>query len=356
MARYTDGIDLNAILANAPGNSVIWNRFLAELTRQLGCNSSALLMTDLVDRKNTRFLFSSNITQAYQEQYESEYNRQDNFNFFISKNPKHIFYNQSVKDAYNEEGESNFLPSCERKYRFGVAIPCTNHHSLNLIVNRNKAFTDQERQQTIRILQVLIPSLEEAIHEEQRLKINSQLLHYIGNHFDGFIIVDRELNILFYDPVYISIISQLDCVEITGSRFNMKNPVFERRLLSSLKKSEEVTSIHNQCHSCQITLIPISSLKNLYQWECYKDGFILTFTHNKEHNPIINRLTDIYHLSKCEAVCALHFMKTPSISDVATNTYRSQETVRNHIKHTMQKMEVHNQAELMKKLITLAAL
>ncbi|NOR80520.1 MAG: hypothetical protein GQ529_06750 [Methyloprofundus sp.] len=49
-------------------------------------------------------------------------------------------------------------------------------------------------------------------------------------------------------------------------------------------------------------------------------------------------------------------MKTPSIHDVATKTYRSQETVRNHIKHTMQKMDVHNQAELMKKLITLAAL
>jgi len=41
---------------------------------------------------------------------------------------------------------------------------------------------------------------------------------------------------------------------------------------------------------------------------------------------------------------------------LAYNTFRSQNTVRNHIKHIMIKMDVHNQAELMKKLITLASL
>jgi len=49
-------------------------------------------------------------------------------------------------------------------------------------------------------------------------------------------------------------------------------------------------------------------------------------------------------------------MKTPSIRDIAMKSYRSQETIRNHIKHTMQKMDVHNQAELMKQLMSLNAL
>ena len=178
----------------------------------------------------------------------------------------------------------------------------------------------------------------------------------MGDHFDGYIIIDRHLNILFSDPIYTSIISQLDCATISGNRFSMKNPANEQHLLTLIENNQGAGSIHNQCHSCQITLIPISSLENLYKWECYKDGFILTFTHDKDKNPTLNRLTEIYQLSRCEAVCALHFMKNPSIPDVATNTYRSQETVRNHIKHTMQKMDVHNQAELMKKLITLSAL
>ncbi|MDD1622268.1 MAG: LuxR C-terminal-related transcriptional regulator, partial [Methylococcaceae bacterium] len=162
-------------------------------------------------------------------------------------------------------------------------------------------------------------------------------------------------NIIFSDPIFTSIISQLDCVKISGSHFGMKNPAMEQQLLSLIENNRGA-KIPNHCHACQIMLTPISSLKNLYQWECYKDGFILSFTHDKEKNPAIDRLTEIYHLSQCEAVCALNFMHTPSIPDIAANTYRSQETVRNHIKHAMQKMEVHSQAELMKKLITLASL
>jgi DNA-binding CsgD family transcriptional regulator len=355
MDQIADGVGLNSILAKAPGNPLIWNRFLTELTRQLNCDSSALLVTDLIKREHTHFLFSTYIPQEYQAQYENTLNRVDTFNYFISKTPYQVFFNQTIRDAYVEEAKSAFIPPCGQNYRFGVSIPCNHSHSLNLLVNRKKAFNDDERQQVTRILQSIISSLDKAVHAEQRHKINSQLIHYMSDHFDGYIIVDKDLNILFSDSVYTSIISQLDCVEISENRFGMKTPAIEQRLLSLIENNEEAT-IHNQCHSCQITLIPISSLKNLYQWECYKDGFILTFTHDKEKNPTIERLTEIYRLSRCEAICALHFMKTPSISDVATNSHRSQETVRNHIKHTMQKMDAHSQAELMKKLITLVAL
>jgi DNA-binding CsgD family transcriptional regulator len=355
MDQIPKGLVLNSILANVPGNPLIWNRFLTEFTRQLNCDSSMLLVTDLIERKNTHFLFSAYIPQQYQEEYENGLNRRDTFNYFISKNPLQVFCNQALTDSYVEEVENTFIPPSGQKYRFGFSISCNHKHSLSLIVNRKDAFNVEELQKVTRILQSLIPSLEDAIHAEQRHKINSQLLPHIGDHFDGYIIVDRELNILFSDPLYTAIISQLDCVKISWGRFGMKNRAIQLRLLALIDNNEEA-SVHNQCHICQLRLIPISSLENLYQWECYKDGFIITFTHDKEKNPAIGRLTEIYQLSRCEAVCALHFMQTPSISDIATNTYRSPETVRNHLKHTMQKMDVNNQAELMKKLIALAAL
>ncbi len=356
MDQTTEKVDLKSLLANAPGNPVIWNRFLTELANQLACDSSALLVTDLIEKQKTHFLFSFQIPLDYQEQYQNKLNRLDIFNHFISKSPHKIFYNQAFTDIYNAELNSQFKPPNSQNHRFGLSIPCNHNHSLNLLVNRKQAFDDTEQEHLTQALQCLIPALDEAIHAEQRHKINSQVIHFIDGHFDGYIIVDQELNILFSDPVYISIISQLDCVTISDKRFGMKSPAIEQRLLSLIKNNDLPSSIHNQCHSCQITLIPISSLKNLYQWECFKDGFIITFTHYKEKNPAIDRLTEIYHLSRCEAVCALQFMKTPSIPDIASSTFRSQETVRNHIKHTMQKMEVHSQAELMKKLITLAAL
>lgn len=349
-------IDLNLILANAPGNTLIWNRFLSELTQQLNSESSALLVTDLHNRENTHFLFSTNIPAEYKGQYENGLNRQDSFNYFISKNPKHVYFSQSTHNSSRDNNATYLKLPFKQKYRLGVSIPCNKNHALSLFISRKQEYSEQEQPQVSHLLQSIIPSLEQAIHGEQRNKINSQLLHYMGDHYDGYIIVDRHLNILFSDPVYTSIINQLDCAIINENQLHMKSPIVEQQLLDIINNKQKASSLLNQCQSCRISLIPISSLDNLYKWECYKDGFILTFTHHKEKNPSLNRLTDIYHLSRCEALCALNFMKTPSIPDVATKTYRSQETVRNHIKHTMQKMDVHNQAELMKKLITLSAL
>ncbi|OQK17694.1 hypothetical protein AU255_07460 [Methyloprofundus sedimenti] len=356
MVQLADAIDLNSILANAPGNPLIWNYFLTELTRQLNCSSGVLLVTDLIKRENTHFLFSVNIPPAYQKKYENDLNRLDCFNYLISKSPKKIFFNQTLNNNHYQEISGHFKLPANQKYRFGVSIPCNHNHALSLILNRKNAFSDEEQQYINRTLQSTIPALEKALHGEQRYKINSQILPYMGDHFDGYIIIDRYLNILFSDPVYTSIIGKLACVNISGDRFGMTPPAIEQQLLTLIDNNQGTDSIHNQCHVCQISLIPISSLENLYKWECFKDSFILVFTHSKDKNPALNRLSEIYQLSRCEALCALHFMKTPSIPDVATSTHRSQETVRNHIKHAMKKMDVHNQAELMKKLITLSAL
>ncbi|AEF99842.1 helix-turn-helix transcriptional regulator [Methylomonas methanica] len=356
MRQLSDDLYLHTILANAPGYPLIWNRFLLELTRQLGFDSGALLVTDLNDYGNSRFLFSAHISKEYQAQYEDKLNRLDHFNHYVSQHPQRVFCNQNLPADPAAETKDAFFAPDQQNYRFGVALACTRHHALSLLLNRRNAFNVTEQQVATRLLETTLPILQDAMHKEQRHKINSQLLHHLGDHFDGYIIVDHELNILFSDPIYTAFISQLDCVHIAGNRFGMKNPAMEQRLLSLIANNQEVGSVHSQCQSCQISLIPIASLKNLYQWECYMEGFILTFTHEKDKNPALERLMHLHSLSRCEAVCALHFMKNPSIPDIASHTYRSQETVRNHIKHTMQKMNVHSQAELMKKLLTLASL
>ena len=355
MDRIADKESLQLFLANAPGHPLVWEQFLTELIDQLGCDSSALLATDLTDSGNTHFLFSKHIPQEYQSSYENKLNRLDSFTHFISKHPYRAFYNGTLASFGLKAPETDFVPPDNQHYRFGLSIPCNHKHALSLLVNRKTACNQDQQQQAIHTLQSIIPSLENAIHAEQRQKIDKQLRHQLDGHFDAYIIVDRKLNILFSDPILVSIISQMDCVRITGNRFGMKHPDVELQILTLIDNNHSA-DIPNHCHSCKIVLIPISSLKNLYQWECFKDGYILAFVYNNGKNQIIDRLTDIYHLSPCEAMCALDFMHSPSIPDIANNTFRSQETVRNHIKHIMQKMEVHSQAELMKKLVTLASL
>jgi hypothetical protein len=175
------------------------------------------------------------------------------------------------------------------------------------------------------------------------------------DHFDGYVIVNRSFNLLFSDAVYSLIIDGFNSVSISGQYIEFSNPTVKQQI-SSLMEDNDIASIINQCDGYRITIIPVSCLDNLYDWECIKDGYILALTHYKETNVVLDRLINVHKLSKCEASYALDFIQTPSIAEIAENNYRSQDTIRNHIKHIMQKMEVHNQAALMKKLITLSAL
>lgn len=355
MDQISNTESLSLFLANAPGRPLVWERFLAELIQQLNCDSSILLVTDLSDTSNSHILFSNRISEAYRESYENKLNRLDSFNHFVSKNPYRIFYNESLERLALLTAENDFIPPDKQHYRFGVSIPCNHKHALSLLVNRKTAFSEREQKRANQLLQNIVTPLEDAVHAEQRHKIDKQLRHQLGCHFDAYIIVDQKLNILFSDPILMAIIAQMDCIQISDKRFGMTHPGLQQQLLS-LIKNNQVVNIPNHCHSCQIVLTPIASLNNLYQWECFKDGYILTFNYAKEKDPVIDRLSEIYHLSRCEAVCAVHFMQTPSIPEIAASSFRSQETVRNHLKHIMQKMDAHSQAELMKKLITLASL
>ena len=118
----------------------------------------------------------------------------------------------------------------------------------------------------------------------------------------------------------------------------------------------DTVTMQNPCAANSITVIPARALDNLYAWEFYKKGVVMTFTSEHEQSPALVRLMALYNLTKSEALCALHFIATPSISDIAVGTHRSTETVRNHIKSIMQKLDVHNQGALMKKLLAIAAL
>lgn len=356
MESITEPLDLGSALTHAPGSPILWEQFLALLARRLHCDSALMLVTDLLEREKTRLLYSYNLTMEDRRHYENRPNRLDKFNHFITKNPRQVYYNQAVGTTYREVANPEPISNENINYRFGLAIPCNHRYALSLLVNRNQAFNEQEQRRCLKTLRTLLPALEEALHVEKRHKIGSQIFHRLGSRFIPYIIVDQDLKILFADPVNSRLIVAMDCATIDGDQFSVRNPAIAQQLVHLIANSQGEVSIHNQCFNCRISLIPIDSLENLYHWECYKDGFILAFVHGKDSNPAIERLMEIYALSKCEAICALHFMQDPSIPNVAASTCRSQETIRNHLKRTMQKMGVHNQAALMKKLMALSSL
>jgi len=351
MEYDSDYSDLSDMLNNTSGNTVMWDKFLDCLAQATESESSFMLITDLVHREKTRFLFNFNISEQQLKQYTDDLNRVDTFNYLLSNKPRQVFCNQLNPTTE----ESSFIDEAGFHYRLGFSIPCNSLHSLNLCINRKKPFSPKQQEHITSLLQSIIKPLENALRSELQQKIYSQILHKTQNHIDGYLIIDRNLNILFSESLSTTVIDKFHCINISNESIIFNNAHISDRLSFLIDNNTEA-SIHNQCETCLITLIPMSSLDNLYDWECFKEGFILTFTHDKKNNPILERLTSIHNLSKCEALCALDFMQTSSISEIAETSYRSEATIRNHIKHIMQKMEVHNQAALMKKLVTLAAL
>ncbi|MCK4841742.1 MAG: hypothetical protein KAT04_07640 [Methylococcales bacterium] len=351
MDQFVDDSDLSGILLNAPGNPVIWDKFLSHLVKLTVCDTSCILMTSLIHRENTRFLFSFNIDEKTQSLYNNQLNRKDGFNYLLSKHPKQVFYNQDCKTTES----AILINNAQLQFRMGFSIPCNTRHTLNLCVSRKSAISNQQQHEIKQLFLSIISPLETAIKKEQQKKIYSQVLHHVHGNIDGFIIVDPSLNILFSDHTFPSAIAHSNCLEIADNQIKFAIPDVQQQLLLLIKKNK-IALINSQCAICQMSLIPISALDNLYYWECYQDSFILTVTHDTQHNPVIDRLVNIHKLSKSEAACALEFMQTPSIIKIAEQGYRSQSTIRNHIKHIMRKMDVHNQAALMKKLLTLASL
>ncbi len=241
MDRTFEGLELNLLLAKAPGQPLIWSRFLHQLIQLLHCGSAAMLVNDLADSSKTHFLYTAGVPQEFQTLYESKLNRLDDFNLFISKSPHCVHYNQILMNQMVLGSKQHDIWSGGQNHRFGVSLPCNQKHALSLLINRKTAFTEQEQLQAQQLLQGMIPALENAFHVEQRHKISSQLFHHLGEHFDGFIIVDYKLNIIFSDPVFVSIISQMECISISGQRFGMKAQSMEDKLHQLIEKNQEST-------------------------------------------------------------------------------------------------------------------
>jgi len=351
MDEFSGYSDLTEMLHNAPGNPVIWDRFLCRLAEIASCDRSFLLMTDLIHKENTHFLFHFNLSEKQQKLTINSFNTSNTFNKLLVKNPCQVVCSQKSppKAGFNFNNRLNV------QYHFGFSIPYNSHHTLTLCVNRNHPFSKNEQSRIRLFLLSIIMPLQTAIKTELEHKIYSQILQYTPDHFDCYVIVNRSLQILFSDSVFSSVIGKCKCVTVINKQIQFVDPE-ARSYLSFLMNQNKIASINKPSELCQISLIPVSALDNLYGWECFNDSFIIAFTYNKKNNPVIKRLLDIHKLSKCEALCAIDFLQTPSIVEIAENTCRSQDTIRNHLKHIMHKMNVHNQAALMKKLVSLTAL
>ncbi|HEY8157728.1 MAG TPA: LuxR C-terminal-related transcriptional regulator [Methylobacter sp.] len=345
------------ILSKAPYNPVLWHLFLAELTGLMQCNSGFLSIADLTRGSRFHHLYRYNIAPEQQSCFERNLCKAGSFEAKVAKQPYQVLCSTMLNGNLYHDDSGTESDATGELCRFGVSLPLNSRYAYCLVLNGNHPAAEPELQAGVHRLQALVPSLQNALQKEQWLSLYSQITLLTGKHVTAYIIVDRALNVLFSYPVFNRIIADMDCVEIRGKRLAFLNKTTEQRVLALMTKTGcNAMTTQTQSASCTITVIPARALDNLYGWEFYKKGVALTFTSSHENSPTLVRLMALYNLTKCEALCALQFIATPSILDIATDSHRSTETVRNHIKSVMKKLDVHNQGALMKKLLAIAAL
>jgi DNA-binding CsgD family transcriptional regulator len=343
-------------LSKAPGNPVLWRLFLAELADAMQCDSGFLSIKDLGRDGGVHHLYDYNVTPEQQRCFERNIRKAGSFDANVAKHPYQVFCSNTLNGTFRS-GDGGGSDEVGEHCRFGVSVHLNRRYAYCIYLNGSRPPTEPELQACVHRLQALVPMLQNALQKEQWLSLYSQIKLLTGKHVAAYLIVDRSLNVLFSDPVFNRIIADMDCVEIRDKRLAFLSKIIERRVLALMAEiSCGTVMTQNQCSSCAITVIPARALDNFYAWEFYKKGVVLTFSSSHENSLALARLMALYNLTKYEALCALHFIATPSISGIATVSHRSTETVRNHIKSIMQKLDVHNQGALMKKLLAIAAL
>lgn len=344
------------ILSKAPYNPVLWHLFLEELAAVMQCDSGILSIADLGRHGVFNHLYRYNVNAEQQSCFERNLGKANSFEASIKKQPYQVLFTKQ-NGSYRFDHAGKGADMIEQPCRFGVSFPLNSRYAYCLVLNGNRPAAESEVQTGVQRLQALVPSLENALQKEQWLSLYNQISMLTGQHVTAYVIVDRELNVLFSYPVFDRLIADMECVEIQDKHLVFLNKTAERHVLALMTETlYDALSAQYQCASSTITVIPVQALDNLYGWEFYKNGVVLTFTSSHENSPTLVRLMTLYNLTKSEALCALQFIATPSVPEIAAESHRSTETVRNHIKSIMQKLDVHNQGALMKKLLAIAAL
>lgn len=350
-------IKIMETLSKAPGNPVLWHLFLAELAGAMQCDSGFLSIADLGRSGGVHHLYHFNVAPEQHSCFVRNFRKAGSFDASVTKHPYQVFCSNRLNVTFGHDDDGTVPDGVGEQCRFGVSLPLNRRYAYCLYLNGNRPATEPELQACVHLLQALVPLLQNALQKEQWFSLYNQITLLTGKHVAAYIIVDRTLNVLFSDPVFNRIIADMECVEIRGKHLGFLNKTIEQRVLALMAEIGcDTVTTQSQCDSCDITVIPAHALDNLYAWEFYRKGVVLTFSSGHENSPTLVRLMALYNLTKGEALCSLQFIATPSIPDIAANSHRSTETVRNHIKSIMQKLDVHNQGALMKKLLAIAAL
>lgn len=192
-----------------------------------------------------------------------------------------------------------------------------------------------------------------------------QVLNQLGQ---ATLVVSHDLDVVFLSTAAKNILEQSDGLQITDNRLQTSMELENTRLRELLDEAIH-TWIKNGGRSTEETdvemYVPRPSKKQPLHLRMMPvipehpgstgSGQVIILIRDLEANftGLIKRLQGNFHLTPRECECAIMLAEGLPLNEIAEQMKISEQTIRLHLKHMFQKMEVNKQHELVAKLLRL---
>lgn len=344
--------NLRDLIAQLPSSPTLWNTLLREAVWATECASGVLLITDLRNGGNNHSEHVHNVPLEHKQIYESHFNAIDRFNEMLALQPDTVMCtDQLPMERCNEEVEGDFMAPLGYGHRLGVSIACNQRYSINLYLNRDAAFSEAEQVRGSALLGGLVKPLRAALEAERRQAFARALFLESGmlDDFVGFAIVDQSRRVMHKEQAFGLAVEGLPELELRGGRLTFQATDLEASYHKTLRgRGSETVHLSNGEQAFELLMLPSRMLTGLLPWERPVEGVLLALYGLERRRFVTSRFRSVYGLTPAETELVINFARKPDLNRLSQSMHRSRETLRNHLKRAMAKLDIHSQAELVR--------
>lgn len=344
--------NLRDLIAQLPSSPTLWNTLLREAVWATECTSGVLLITDLRNGGNNHSEHVHNVPLAHKQLYESHFNAIDRFNEMLALQPDRVMCTDRLPvERCNEEVEGDFMSPLGYGHRLGVSIACNQRYSINLYLNRDAAFSEAEQARGGALLGGLVQPLRAALEAERRQAFARALFLESGmlDDFVGFAIVDGARRVLHREQGFALAIEGLAELGLQNGRLCIGDASLEAIFCRMLGGGcSETVALADGEQAFELLMLPSRLLNGLLPWERPVEGVLLALYGLERRRFVSGRFRSVYGLTPAETELVINFARKPDLNQLSVSMHRSRETLRNHLKRAMHKLDIHSQAELVR--------
>lgn len=350
-----------------------WPTFLRELVAGSESRSARLLVMN-ADATRVISSIKLNIDDNYHRQYVEHYVNACPWRPELRQKPPGRLYSTSLHfscrqhDFYRSEFFNDWARPQDIHHGVCGTIHCDSGQSVQLLVQRSRDQGHYSEAETA-YFNDLIPHLQHSFLLAGQVAASQARAEAIALAAGGetlpFLLLDLSLRLSYCNPGVEALIEVEPGLAIINGHVRIIDELLNKdlhKLLLECLAAAATRGFHTAGGTIEVPRPDGSSLRLLVR-PVHPDfpllagepaAYIAVYLYNPEAEVVIDcdRLRRLYSLSEAETRVALAMVAAPDTAAVAKRCAISLHTVRSHLKALFAKTETHNQADLIKRLLT----